>query len=225
VSRPAETNPVIRLGFRLLGRHKQVEFGRRACNRMALLTEAALRQPEGASVADTFDGRLLTVYLRDHHALLVALSELAGRSSVGALAEEVRRVADDDRACLEAFLRRLDAAPSRTRHAAVWTAEKLGRLKLNGRILRPSPLAAVTELEGCRLLLESDRALWSGLTQLAIGPADADERARRAERLLAAAEELRLAAIAQRLQNARSNGTGAAAASGGSSSIEPSGRR
>jgi hypothetical protein len=200
VSRPAETSALVQLGFRLLGRHKQVEFGRRALRRMALLTEANLRRPHGAALADTLDGRLLAIYLRDHHALLIALRELADRMSAAtraeelrALAAEVRRVTDDDLACLEEFLRRLDSAPSRARQGAVWAAEKLGRLKLNGRVLRPSPLSAVTELEGCRLLLESNRALWSGLGEL--GPADATERARRAEGLLEAAERLRLDAL------------------------------
>jgi uncharacterized protein (UPF0548 family) len=42
ISRAADNNPLVRLGFRLLGRHKQVEFGQRACARMALLTESAL---------------------------------------------------------------------------------------------------------------------------------------------------------------------------------------
>jgi uncharacterized protein (UPF0548 family) len=38
VSRPARIpNPVIRLGFRLLGRREQVRFARRACERMACL--------------------------------------------------------------------------------------------------------------------------------------------------------------------------------------------
>jgi hypothetical protein len=200
VSRPAETGAVVRLGFRLLGRHKQVEFGRRACRRMALLTEANLRRPRGAAFADTLDGRLLAIYLRDHHALLIALRELAHRMSSVTRTEELRtfaaevgRIVDDDRVCLEALLRRLDSAPSRTRQVAVWSAEKLGRLKLNGRVLRPSPLSAVTELEGCRLLLESNRALWTGLGQL--GPADAAERAGRTEGLLETAERLRLAAL------------------------------
>lgn len=200
-SRPADATAIVRLGFRLLGRHKQVEFGRRACNRMALLTEANLRQPKALGQT-LLDGRLLTVYLRDHHALLVALRELADRMSGGTrtdkqhgFADELRRTAADDLASLETFLRRVDSGPSRARHAAVWTAEKLGRMKLNGRVLRPSPLSAVTELEGCRLLLESSRALWSGLTDLRIGPADAIDRARRAEGLLATAEQLRLAAI------------------------------
>jgi hypothetical protein len=200
VSRPADANPIVQLGFQLLGRHKQVEFGRRACRRMALLTEAALRRPQGTPTTTTLDGRLLTIYLRDHHALLIALRELAHRMSAAnrtegqrAFAAEIIRVTEDDRACLEAFLRRLDSAPSRSRQSAVWTAEKLGRLKLNGRVLRHSPLSAVTELEGCRLLLETDRALWSGLEPL--GPPDAGERAHRTERLLEAAERLRLDAL------------------------------
>jgi hypothetical protein len=200
VSRPASTNAIVRLGFRLLGRHKQVEFGRLACSRMALLSEASLRN--GTTTAENLDGRLLAIYLRDHHALLVVLRELAQRMSISdrpdgvqAFADEVRQAAGDDRACVEQYLDRLDSAPSRARDAAVWTAEKLGRLKLNGRLLRPSPLSAVTELEGCRLLLESNRAVWSGLAHLGLGPGNAVERADRSERLLAGAESLRVAAL------------------------------
>jgi hypothetical protein len=200
VSRPAESNPIVQLGFRLLGRHKQVEFGRRACQRMALLTEAVLRQPEKVRPAIVLEGRLLSIYLRDHHALLVALGELARRMSAGSRPEELRAfaaevglVTDDDRSCLEAFLGRLDSAPSQARRGAVWLAEKLGRFKLNGRVLRSSPLSAVTELEACRLLLESNRALWAGIRDL--GPEDAPDRALRTERLLETAERLRLDAL------------------------------
>ena len=197
-SRPADANVVVRFGFRLLGRHKQVEFGRRACTRMALLTEANLNQPEAAPSVDAFDGRLLAIYLRDHHAFLVALGELARRVRTEAepdqadFAAELAQAVDDDRACLERFLGRLERAPSRARHAAAWTAEKIGRLKLNGRLLRPSPLSAVTELEGCSLLLAGSQALWSTLAHLAVGPSDARERAERAERLRATADRLRL---------------------------------
>jgi Domain of unknown function (DUF1990) len=201
-SRAAETNPIVEVGFQLLGRHKQVEFGRRACRRMALLTEVGLEQADGTDPAEILDGRLLALYLRDHHALLVAMGELAHRmSSPGrpddqhAFAGELGRSAAADRAAVEELLGRLDSAPSRMRHAAAWSAEKLGRLKLNGRILRPSPLAAVTELEGCRFLIEGNRALWSGLAHLAVGPPDAADRARRAERLLEVAERLRLDAL------------------------------
>jgi uncharacterized protein (UPF0548 family) len=41
-SRAAGRNPLVLAGFRVLGRHKQAEFGRRACERMATLTSAAL---------------------------------------------------------------------------------------------------------------------------------------------------------------------------------------
>jgi uncharacterized protein DUF1990 len=201
LSRPAETSPIGRLGLRLLGRHKQVEFGRRACRRMGLLTEANLRQPQER--ADSIlDGRLLAIYLRDHHTLLAALLELARRMKSPAraveqqvFAAELAHAAADDRDCVDAFLHRLDSAPSRAREGAVWTGEKLGRLKLNGRILRPSPLSPVTELEGCQLLLESNRALWAGLGELRLGPADTADRAHRADRLRANAEQLRLEAL------------------------------
>lgn len=202
VSRPADTNAIVQLGFRLLGRHKQVEFGRHACSRMALLSETSLRQPNGKPAVENLDGRLLAVYLRDHHALLVALRELAKRMSTSGrpddqrrFASDLHRAADDDCACVEQFLDRLDSTSSPMLHVAAWTAEKFGRLKLNGRVLRPSPLSAVTELEGCRFLLESDRAAWSGLAHLVIGPADAAERASRVEQLLATAETLRLVAL------------------------------
>jgi uncharacterized protein (UPF0548 family) len=36
-------NPIVRLGFRLLGRRKQTQFGRRACERMLRLTVEQLR--------------------------------------------------------------------------------------------------------------------------------------------------------------------------------------
>jgi Domain of unknown function (DUF1990) len=200
VSRAAETTPIVELGFQLLGRHKQVEFGRRACKRMALLTEVNLERPDAAGSPEILDGHMLALYLRDHHAVLVAMGELAGRMAARsddrqAFAGELGPAASDDRAAVEELLARLDSAPSGIRHAAAWSFEKLGRLKLNGRIVRPSPLAAVTELEGCKILLESDRALWSGLAHLAIGPSDAAERARRAEGLLAAAEQLRVEAF------------------------------
>jgi uncharacterized protein (UPF0548 family) len=47
-SRPAAANPIILAGFRLLGRHKQAEFGRRACERMATLTAAAAAAVAGS---------------------------------------------------------------------------------------------------------------------------------------------------------------------------------
>jgi hypothetical protein len=47
VSRPAARNPIVLAGFRVIGRHKQAEFGRRACVRMEALTRAALAAAGG----------------------------------------------------------------------------------------------------------------------------------------------------------------------------------
>jgi uncharacterized protein (UPF0548 family) len=50
-------NPIVRLGLRVFGRRQQVKFARHACDRMARLTKAALREGDSAAdvprVADT----------------------------------------------------------------------------------------------------------------------------------------------------------------------------
>jgi hypothetical protein len=49
-------NPVVRLGLRLFGRRQQIRFARRACERMARLTAAALDRPDaGATLARVED--------------------------------------------------------------------------------------------------------------------------------------------------------------------------
>jgi hypothetical protein len=47
-----------------------------------------------------------------------------------------------------------------------WTAEKAGRLKLNGRIVRRSPLSTVVELEGLAAGILLKRSLWTSLEAL-----------------------------------------------------------
>ena len=56
-SRAAVRNPVLLAGYRLLGRHKQAEFGRRACERMATLTAAAAAAVTESAVGVKADGR------------------------------------------------------------------------------------------------------------------------------------------------------------------------
>jgi hypothetical protein len=51
VSRVAGRNPLVHVGFRMLGRHKRAEFGERACARMASLTAAAARAAGAAASA------------------------------------------------------------------------------------------------------------------------------------------------------------------------------
>jgi hypothetical protein len=168
---------------------------------MAFLTDAGLRSGIGEGDR-TFDHRYLVVHLRDHHALLIALRELCARigssSPVDAERALARRILEDlasDRRELEAVLHNFGSAPSRARTAAVQVGERLGRLKLNGTLLRRSPTTSVLELEGCQLLLESIRELWTGLDHLGLGPADTAMRAQRAVEYSDEADALRLAAL------------------------------
>ena len=46
---------------------------------------------------------------------------------------------------------------------AAWTAEKAGRLKLNGQLLGYSPLSRLVELEGLSLGVTGKLCLWLGL--------------------------------------------------------------
>jgi len=156
---------------------------------MALPTEVNLEHPAEAGSPEILDGHVLALYLCDHHALLVALGELASpHGHPGA----IRRSAGVRRAARAGGVR-----PGGRRGAPAPAGQRAVAGPTRGRLVvrEGRALAAVTELEGCKILLESDRALWSGLAHLAIGPADSGERARRAEELLAEAVGLRVDAF------------------------------
>jgi len=54
VSRRAQAgNPLVRLGYRLVGRRQQVRFARRACERMGELVELELAGARSAAVPPT----------------------------------------------------------------------------------------------------------------------------------------------------------------------------
>jgi hypothetical protein len=50
---------------------------------------------------------------------------------------------------------------------AAWTAEKAGRLKLNGRLTSYSPLSRVVELEALSIGVEGKLAMWRALKRIA----------------------------------------------------------
>ncbi|EIE99068.1 hypothetical protein [Saccharomonospora glauca] len=142
---------------------------------------------------DTVD-RVLVTYLNDHYAAAVVGSELARRlasqqrgsvraDEIAALAEEL---AEDLRT-----LRRVMAdleVPVRTYKAtAAWAAEKVGRLKLNGRVLAPSPSSPVVELEGIAAQVTAKIGMWRSMRSRArrdgrLDPDEMDELLARAER-------------------------------------------
>ena len=101
-------------------------------------------------------GRLLAIYLNDHFAgatLGLELLRRVARENVGSLlgtflAEELVPEIEQDRETLRRLMRQIGVPQSHPKIAAVWVAEKLGRLKLNGSFTRYSPLSRLLELEG-----------------------------------------------------------------------------
>ena len=85
--------------------------------------------------------------------------------------------------------------------AGGWLGEKLGRLKLNGRLFSRSPLSYLVELEALRLGIDGKAAGWQTLRILAdhddrLDQAHLDELTARAKAQKAAVDELRRQAAA-----------------------------
>ena len=74
---------------------------------------------------------------------------------------------DEDRETLQRLMESLEIKRDRPKVAVAWTAEKLGRLKPNGRILSYSPLSRLIELESLALGIAGKRSLWEALGEVA----------------------------------------------------------
>jgi hypothetical protein len=152
--------------------------------------------------------RLMRIYLNDHLAGATAGLELAKRTLknntgtplgdvLSELIDEIRK----DRQALLDLLARLGLRRDPVKAWAAWSAEKVGRLKLNGRIRGYSELSRVVELEGLCLGLEGKRAGWRALME-ALGDARAGDFTlgqliERANAQRARLERFRLEAAAQ----------------------------
>jgi hypothetical protein len=121
--------------------------------------------------------RPLAIYLNDHLAGATAGLELSKRAAannrravygvpLARLAVEI----EEDRATLLAIMHELGVRVDRVKMAGGWVAEKLGRLKLNGGVLRYTPLSRVVELEGLTLGVHGKLTLWRRLDELEPAP-------------------------------------------------------
>jgi hypothetical protein len=119
------------------------------------------------------DHHLLGVYLNDHlsgatggvelfRRAASAQTRTANRSALQELLAEVI----EDRQTLEQIMQNLEVPVRRYKVAGGWALEKVGRLKLNGTVLRRSPLSDVVELEGMRIGVAAKDALWLLLHRL-----------------------------------------------------------
>jgi hypothetical protein len=116
---------------------------------------------------------MLSTYLNDHLAGATVGLELARRaarsnrrSHYGPFLERLAIDIDDDREVLAEIMRALGIGIDRRKVLGGWGAEKLGRLKLNGRLLSYSPLSRVVELEALLLAVHGKLALWHSLERL-----------------------------------------------------------
>ncbi|MFF5439223.1 hypothetical protein [Streptomyces achromogenes] len=119
------------------------------------------------------DVRLLGIYLNDHLAGATAGTDRAARlartargSALGRAIEPVAAGIAEDRTALLDIMRDLGVPVRRYKVCAGWAAEKLGRLKPNGHLVRPSPLGTVLDLEALRLGIEGKTACWQILRRL-----------------------------------------------------------
>lgn len=120
------------------------------------------------------DLRYLSIYLNDHLAGATAGVELAKRTarsnigtSYGGELERLRADIERDRASLVEIMTRLGVSRSPVKGPLAWSAEKIGRLKLNGRIRGYSPLSRVVEVEGLSIGVRGKIHLWTSLRELA----------------------------------------------------------
>ncbi|MER6032209.1 hypothetical protein [Streptomyces sp. NPDC001851] len=161
---------------------------------------ATKRRPTGRSV----DMKLLGVYLNDHLAGATAGTERVTRlvrtargSALGRAIEPVAAEIAQDRTALLDIMRDLGVPVRRYKVYAGWAGEKLGRLKPNGHLVRPSPLGTLVDLEALRLGVEGKAAGWQTLRRLSatdqrLDPARLDTLLERARQQQARIEEWRV---------------------------------
>lgn len=148
--------------------------------------------------------RLLEIYLADHLAASTAGVELVRRAArgnagnaFGAALRDLAAEIEDDRRMLRMIITELGFKESKSKVAAAWLGERVGRLKLNGQVRGYSPLSRVLELEGLSVGIAGKLALWQSLQTVAarLPEIDLERLAERARRQRVEVEELRLSAV------------------------------
>lgn len=161
--------------------------------------------------------KFLNIYLQDHVAGATAGSHRAARLADAEAdskdAAALMKFAADVAADLDALLELMDTLgvePSQLKVGLASAAEKLGALKLNGRVVQRSPLSTVVELEAMQMAVRAKRSLWETL-QVAMQvptPVDLDALIARADDQLVVLSRLHAGRAANTfaLQPSRPNG-------------------
>jgi hypothetical protein len=113
------------------------------------------------------------IYLNDHAAGAVAAVELARRcrannerTPLGMYLSSLIEEIEADRRILHEIMDRLGARRDPVKMAFGWVAEKVGRLKPNGRILGYSDLSRLEEMEALSLGIAGKAGMWRSLQTL-----------------------------------------------------------
>lgn len=150
----------------------------------------------------------LAIYLNDHLLGATGGVELARRiadthksSARSATFERLATEIAEDRDSLTRIMGDLGVRVDQAKIAAGWVGEKVGRLKLNGRLFSRSELSSVVELEGMRLGVEGKAAGWRSLRAVAevddrVDAKELDTLLERAAHQSDELEELRMQAAA-----------------------------
>jgi len=166
------------------------------------------------------DVKLLGIYLNDHLSGSRAGIELARRAerenrgnALGDYLATLIRELEQDRTVVQDVLRELKVPQNTLKQSAAWLLEKAGRLKLNGRLVRYSPLSRLWELEGLCLGTQGRRSMWRALRRLArtersLSTFDFEGLVARTEQQLKTLERWRLQAADTAFTNARFLSTG-----------------
>ena len=120
--------------------------------------------------------KMVAIYLQDQLAAATGAVEMANRtagsnegSEYGEYLAQVRDEVTADRDALRELMEKLGVKPDRVKIAGAWTAEKAGRLKLNGTLTSYSPLSRVVELDMLTLMARARLSLWEALRVVAPG--------------------------------------------------------
>ena len=119
---------------------------------------------------------LLAIYLNDHLVGATAGANLAHRlaqaegGEVGAELARLDREIAEDRDDLLHMMSELGLEARRYKVALGWMAEKAGRLKSNGHLVRRSPLSTVLELETLRMGVLGKLSGWKALEAAVTDP-------------------------------------------------------
>jgi hypothetical protein len=118
--------------------------------------------------------RYLAIYLNDQLALGILWRELARRAEqnnrdneIGPAVAEVATGITQDVDTFKTIMRRMGIRRNPAKIALAVAAERLGRLKPNGRLTKYSPLSRFVELEVLAIGIEGKKVLWTTLRDLA----------------------------------------------------------